>query len=264
MSVLLKAVSLILRNWQYYLLFCALDVALTGFGVAAISQWNFALSMSLIGATSLLWLVFTFFVLRASVLQDQPAKSRPDGKKALGALLPFVAKSLVLQLISFVICAPIFFVFVEQVPLELFPDSAALGTVPLFALAFFAGATVIFSAVLALLGTWLPATVCGVNPRFSQATTRGMHTFWRSFFRIVSIFAVFPLISWGASAVAVPSSPLFLAGFVGTATISMGLEAALDYIIDAIFITLIMVALSENYFEGERLLQAVPAMTSQQ
>ncbi len=264
MSVLLKTVSLVLRNWHYYLLFCALDVALTGFGVVAISQWNLALSMSLTGATSLLWLVFTFFVLRASVLQGQPAISGPDGKKALGKFLPFVAKSLALYLISFAICAPIFFAFAKQAPFVFLPDSATSGTVPGFVLVFFAGATIIFSAVLALLGTWLPATMYGVNPLFSQAAPRGMHTFRRSFFRIAAILIVFPLISWGVSAVTVPSSPIFLAGFFGTATISMGLEAALDYIIDAIFITLIMVALSENYFEGEKLLQAVPAMASQQ
>jgi len=223
------------------------------------SQWNFALSMSLAVATSLLWLILAFFVLSASVFQGQSRS-----KKSFHTFLPFVAKSLALDLIVLAILAPIFFVLAAQAPFAFFPTSATFEAVTLFPLVFFAGATVILSTVFALFGTWLPATVHGINPLFSQAATRGIHTFWHSSFRIIAILIVWPLVSWGLNAATVSSAPVFMGGPSGVITLFMILVATLNYVTSAILVTLMMVALSENYSEGEGLLQAVTVTASQQ
>ncbi|WP_438749424.1 hypothetical protein [Pararhizobium sp. O133] len=261
MSLLSKAFSLILRNWPYYLLFCVLDLALTSIGIIAISQWNLGLHVSLTAAMILLWLAFLFFILRASILQNQPV---PHGaaKPSLGAFVPFVAKGFVLYLIVFAICAPVFFAFAGQAPLGLFPDATMFGPLPLFVLAFFAGTTLVFSSIFALLGTWLPATVHGIRPQFSDAAARGSRMFWRSFFRILPLLIVFPAISWGVTAVPFPSPSLFPTGLAGIITVPMIIETAVSYILSALFATVMMVALSENYFDGERLLRTAPVAAS--
>lgn len=86
--------------------------------------------------------------------------------------------------------------------------------------------------------------------------------FWRSFWRILPPLIVFPTLSWGVPAILFPNAGLFPIDLSSVLTFPMVIEAAVSSILSAIFAMVIMVALSVNYFDGEKLLHEAPLSAS--
>lgn len=166
-----KSVSIIRANYRFYLLFAVVALALTALGYSGVMPGSVGI------ATVFIWQLLARFVTRSTLFGIGFTARNPDGSVD-NVVDSFILKAIALAVASFVIAVPFMLAaFWNQVLASENPSADVF--ISILVIIFAA-----YSAVLAVAGSWLPASLQGERRSLTDAIRRAPTTFLPVFIRV--------------------------------------------------------------------------------
>lgn len=241
--MLSQTIKIALRNWTYYVL-----IIVAGLAVFTFDEINEESSSA--SSTLIMWIILALCVHYAVLFDGNFADVGKKDRNFRKLFVPFLFKALALGLIGFVVSLPILFITLARSSAPLASSSAPTLPILLFTLCML----VIYALVLAIAGTWLPASVYGLRTSFGEAVKRGRPVFLSAFGHLLAGIVLSPILSIAAlmaGSAALSSATIMIDG---RPNIPFILVLAINLLIQALGVTYVAVVLSKIYIAREKIL----------
>jgi hypothetical protein len=238
--MLTKAYAIVRENIAFYFIFVCLVLAINWFRDMGYIQSSAGV------VNAIPWIVLAYFVHQAALFNAKFAVANPDGTKWKSSQGGFVLKAFALGLLALALSAPVLLYGLSKYPPSPGHDDGKL------VLGFGLALLLAYTAVLSLLGSWLPASIYQRNPGIGSAFTRGRANFFSVFVRILPTLLI-------ATSIELATLELLASRGIDLRLIVNGLPnlpaVAAEFFttcVEAFNVTLVCVILSHHYLVFER------------